>query len=136
MIERGEFLESAEVHGNLYGTSQAWIDEQPQPGTRYRAGDRLAGGAAGARLIPDAIGVFILPPSLETLRRRLTDRGQDSDEVIETPAASGARARSPMWRSSTMLLSNQTFEEAVDDLVSIVRAQRLRSPRSRPATAT
>jgi guanylate kinase len=126
MIERGEFLESADVHGNLYGTSQGWIDEQ-------RAGDvdivleiDWQGAQQVRKLIADAIGIFILPPSLVALRRRLNDRGQDSKAVIERrlQAAQGEIAHLAEF---DYVIINHNFDDAVEDLVSIVRAARLRT---------
>jgi len=126
MIERGEFLESADVHGNLYGTSQGWIDEQ-------RAGDvdivleiDWQGAQQVRKLIADAIGIFILPPSLVALRRRLKDRGQDSKAVIERrlQAAQGEIAHLAEF---DYVIINHNFDDAVEDLVSIVRAARLRT---------
>src|SRR5258707_1008368 len=83
MIGRGEFLESAEVHGNLYGTSQGWIDEQLARDVDIVLEIDWQGAQQVRRLIPEAVGIFILPPSPETLRRRLIDRGKDSEAVIE-----------------------------------------------------
>jgi guanylate kinase len=124
MAGRGEFLESAEVHGNLYGTSQTWID------ARMRAGRDLVleidwqGALQVRRLVPSAIGVFVLPPSLEALRRRLTARGQDSSAVIEQRLAN-ARDEIAHVEEFDYVIINQTFDVAVVDLVSIVRATRL-----------
>ena len=125
MIERGEFLESAEVHGNRYGTSQSWIDRQ-----RVRDVDIVLeidwqGAQQVRKLMPDAIGIFVLPPSLAALRRRLNDRGQDSDAVIERrlQAAQGEIAHLAEF---DYVIINNSFDDAVDDLVSIVRAARLR----------
>jgi guanylate kinase len=124
MAGRGEFLESAEVHGNLYGTSQTWID------ARMRAGRDLVleidwqGAQQVRRLVPSAIGVFVLPPSLEALRRRLTARGQDSSAVIEQRLAN-ARDEIAHVEEFDYVIINQTFDVAVVDLVSIVRATRL-----------
>ena len=125
MIRRGEFLESAEVHGNLYGTSQGWIDEQ-------RAGDvdivleiDWQGAQQVRKLIADAIGIFVLPPSPDTLRRRLIDRGQDSSAVIER-RLQAARGEIGHLAEFDYVIINNTFDDAVEDLVSIVRAIRLR----------
>ena len=125
MIKRGEFLESAEVHGNLYGTSQAWIDQQ-----RARNADIVLeidwqGAQQVRKLIPEAIGIFILPPSPDTLRRRLVERGQDSNDVIErrVRAAQGEIAHLAEF---DYVIINSNFDDAVEDLVSIVRAIRLR----------
>jgi guanylate kinase len=126
MIEQGAFLESADVHGNLYGTSQPWIDEQ-----RSRDADIVLeidwqGAQQVRRQIPDAIGIFILPPSPGALRRRLNERGQDSDAVIERRlrAARGEIEHLPEF---DYVIINNNFDDAVEDLVSIVRAARLRA---------
>ena len=105
MAGRGEFLESAEVHGNLL-RHLAGMDQR----TRARDGKDILleidwqGAAQVRRLIPDAIGIFILPPSPEALRKRLEDRGQDAAEVIERRLARRARGDRPCRASSTMLL--------------------------------
>jgi guanylate kinase len=125
MASRGEFLESAEVHGNLYGTSQAWISGRRAEGKDIVLEIDWQGAAQVRGLIPDAVGVFILPPSLEVLRRRLIGRGQDSAEVIERRLAT-AREEVAHVAEFDYVIINQNFDVAVSDLVSIVRTQRLR----------
>ena len=125
MASRGEFLESAEVHGNLYGTSQAWINERRAAGRDILLEIDWQGAQQVRRLVPGAVGVFILPPSLEVLRKRLTARGQDSAEVIERRLAN-ARQEIGHVEEFDYVIINQTFDVAVVDLVSIVRAQRLK----------
>ena len=125
MIERGEFLESAEVHGNLYGTSQAWIDEQLARDVDIVLEIDWQGARQVRKLIPEAIGIFILPPSPETLRRRLVDRGQDSEAVIEGRLRA-ARGEIAHLAEFDYVIINNNFDDAVEDLVSIVRATRLR----------
>jgi guanylate kinase len=127
MIERGEFLESAEVHGNMYGTSQAWIDEQRMLDVDIVLEIDWQGAQQVRRLMPDAIGIFILPPRADTLRVRLTGRGQDSPEVIERrlKAAWGEIAHLTEF---DYVIINNNFDEAVEDLASVVRAARLRMP--------
>jgi guanylate kinase len=125
MAGRGEFLESAEVHGNLYGTSQAWIDARMADGRDIVLEIDWQGAQQVRRLIPSAVGVFVLPPSLEALRRRLTARGKDSSEVIERRLAN-AREEIAHVEEFDYVIINQTFDVAVVDLVSIVRATRLR----------
>lgn len=125
MIERGEFLESAEVHGNLYGTSQAWIDEQIARDVDIVLEIDWQGAQQVRRLIPEAIGIFILPPSPDTLRRRLIDRGQDSTAVIER-RLQAARSEIAHLTEFDYVMINNNFDDAVEDLVSIVRATRLR----------
>jgi guanylate kinase len=125
MIGRGEFLESAEVHGNLYGTSQAWIDEQLARDVDIVLEIDWQGAQQVRRLIPEAIGIFILPPSPDTLRRRLIDRGQDSEAVIER-RLQAARGEIAHLAEFDYVMINNNFDDAVEDLVSILRATRLR----------
>jgi guanylate kinase len=125
MITRGEFLESAEVHGNLYGTSQKWIDEHRTRDVDIVLEIDWQGAQQVRRLIPEAIGIFILPPSPDTLRRRLIDRGQDSDPVIER-RVQAARGEIAHLAEFDYVIINSSFDAAVEDLVSIVRTARLR----------
>ena len=125
MASRGEFLESAEVHGNLYGTSQSWINERRATGRDIVLEIDWQGAQQVRRLVPGAIGVFIVPPSLQILRKRLTARGQDSAEVIERRLAN-AREEIGHVEEFDYVIINQTFDVAVVDLVSIVRVQRLK----------
>ncbi|HEU5284546.1 MAG TPA: guanylate kinase [Burkholderiales bacterium] len=125
MAGRGEFLESAEVHGNLYGTSQAWIDARMAEGHDIVLEIDWQGAQQVRRLVPSAVGVFVLPPSLDALRRRLTARGKDSSEVIERRLAN-ARDEIAHVEEFDYVIINQTFDVAVVDLVSIVRATRLK----------
>jgi guanylate kinase len=125
MASRGEFLESAEVHGNLYGTSQAWLSGRRAEGKDIVLEIDWQGAAQVRGQIPDAVGVFILPPSLEVLRRRLIGRGQDSAEVIGRRLAT-AREEVAHVGEFDYVIINQNFDVAVSDLVSIVRTQRLR----------
>jgi guanylate kinase len=125
MASRGEFLESAEVHGNLYGTSQEWISARRAEGKDILLEIDWQGAAQVRRLIPDAVGVFILPPSPDALRRRLEERGQDAPEVIERRLRA-AREELAHVHEFDYVIINRSFDVAVADLVSIVRAQRLR----------
>ncbi len=125
MIGRGEFLESAEVHGNLYGTSQGWIDEQRTRDVDIVLEIDWQGAQKVRKLIADAIGIFILPPSPDTLRQRLIDRGQDNDTVIER-RLQAARGEMEHLAEFDYVIINHNFDDAVEDLVSIVRATRLR----------
>jgi guanylate kinase len=125
MAGRGELLESAEVHGNLYGTSQAWIEARMAEGRDIVLEIDWQGAQQVRRLIPAAVGIFVLPPSLDILRRRLTARGKDSSEVIERRLAN-AREEIGHVGEFDYVIINQTFDVAVVDLVSIVRATRLK----------
>lgn len=124
MAQQGDFLESAEVHGNLYGTSQAWIEARMRDGRDILLEIDWQGAQQVRRLVPGAVSVFILPPSLEILRKRLTTRGQDSDAVIERRLAN-AREEIGHVEEFDYVIINQIFDVAVVDLISIVRATRL-----------
>jgi guanylate kinase len=82
MAKDGDFLESAEVYGNLYGTSQPWIEKELASGRDILLEIDWQGAAQVRKLMPQAISIFILPPSLAALETRLKGRGQDSEEVI------------------------------------------------------
>jgi guanylate kinase len=128
MQQAGEFLESAEVHGNLYGTSQRWIEAVRASGRDLLLEIDWQGAQQVRRLIPDAIGIFILPPSLDALRERLTSRNSDSAAVI---ARRLAAAREEISHASEFdyVIINSDFDAAAADLASIVRTTRLRAPK-------
>lgn len=123
-LEQGEFLESAEVYGNFYGTSHAWIRAMMHAGEDILLEIDWQGASQVRRLIPEAIGIFILPPSIDALRERLEHRGQDSAEVI---AKRMAAARDDITHAFEYdyIVVNDRFETALDDLLAIVRARRL-----------
>lgn len=123
-LGRGEFLESAEVYGNYYGTSQSWIEAQMAAGRDILLEIDWQGAAQVRRLMPATITVFILPPSLDELRRRLHARGTDSEETI---ARRLALAREDMSHAVEFdyVVINDDFQHAVDDLLAIARARRL-----------
>ena len=83
MVKRGEFMESAEVYGNFYGTSQTWISQENAKGNDVLLEIDWQGAAQVRRIFPDCISIFILPPSLEALEQRLKGRGKDKAEVID-----------------------------------------------------
>ena len=124
MIAAGEFLEHADVYGNYYGTSRKWIE-------RELAGDHdvlleidWQGAQQVRRLFPHMVGVFILPPSLEELRKRLKSRGKDSPETIEKRMAS-ARDEISHVLEFEYIIVNENFEAALADLVAVVRGARV-----------
>jgi guanylate kinase len=124
MIEAGEFLESAEVHGNLYGTSQAQIAGVRESGRDVVLEIDWQGAQQVRRIFPDAIGIFILPPSLDELERRLRSRNQDGDAVIRRRLAAAATEMSHVAEFDYVIINNY-FEEARRDLAAVVRASRL-----------
>jgi len=125
MIAAGEFLESALVHGNYYGTSKAWIAEQRAAGSDILLEIDWQGAQQVRRVFPDAIGVFVLPPSFETLVSRLNTRAQDAPDVIAR-RLSAARDEIGHVGEFDYVIINDKFGDAVQDLVAVVRAQRLR----------
>jgi len=124
MIAAGDFLEHANVYGNYYGTSRAWIKQE-------LAGDHdvlLEIDWQGARqvrsLFPAMVGIFILPPSLAELRRRLQGRGKDSPETIERRMASAREDISHVLEFEYIIV-NDRFEDALSELACVVRAARV-----------
>ncbi len=124
MLGQGDFLESAEVYGNYYGTSQSWLTGVLDGGEDVLLEIDWQGAAQVRKLFPEAITVFVLPPSLEALRHRLTGRGQDSAEVIERRLAA---AREDMGHVAEFdyVIINDRFDAALADLLAIFRAERL-----------
>jgi guanylate kinase len=120
----GAFLESACVHGNYYATSQHWINDQRDAGADIMLEIDWQGAAQVRKMIPDAIGIFILPPSLDALMSRLNTRAQDPPDVIARRIAA-ARAEISHVSEFNYVIINDKFDEAVLDLISIVRARRL-----------
>jgi len=121
----GEFLEHAYVHGNWYATSASWLRAQVAAGHEVLLEIDWQGAAQVRRLIPDSVHVFILPPSMQSLERRLLDRGQDDRATI---ARRLEAAREEMRHCSDFdyVIINQHFASAIDDLAAIVRTARLR----------
>ena len=124
MMARGDFLESAEVHGNFYGTSKVWIGEQLAAGRDVLLEIDWQGAQQVRGVFPGAIGVFILPPSMEELTRRLTGRGTDSADVIERRLAA-AQAEMRHVGEFDYVIINDSLEQALDDLRAVVHASRL-----------
>jgi len=124
MLQRGEFLESAEVHGNHYGTSEAWIRAQRAAGRDVLLEIDWQGAQQVRRIFSDTIGIFILPPSIMELELRMRRRGQDSEEVVRRRMAVAADEMSHAAEFEYVIINND-FDEARRDLVAVVRASRL-----------
>ncbi|MEW6131850.1 MAG: guanylate kinase [Pseudomonadota bacterium] len=124
MAARGEFLESAEVYGNFYGTSQAWIAGEIAAGRDILLEIDWQGAGQVKKHFPEAVTLFILPPSIEALRERLSNRGQDGAEVIERRMAA---ARDDISHAAEFeyIIVNDDFDQALLDLLAVVRASRL-----------
>ena len=123
--EAGEFLESAEVHGNYYGTSRLLIEEQMKAGTDVLLEIDWQGAQQVKKQFPHAVGIFILPPSITALEERLKKRGQDDDHVITRRilAAGGEIAHASEFE---YVIINQEFATALSELTAIVKATRCR----------
>jgi guanylate kinase len=128
MIGRGEFLESAEVHGNRYGTSHRAIAEAMTEGRDLVLEIDWQGAEQVRRLLPGCIGIFILPPSLAELERRLRARGHDSEAVMRR-RMENAREELLHAPEFDYAIINNEFDVARRDLLAIIRAERLKTPR-------
>jgi guanylate kinase len=125
MIASGDFLEWAEVHGNLYGTSRASLEAQVAAGHDVVLEIDWQGALQLKALLPEAVLIFILPPSWGELAERLNRRAEDSAEVIEQRLVN-ARVEVAQARHFDFVIINAHFETAVFDLKTIVHSQRLR----------
>ncbi len=128
MSSRGEFLESAEVYGNLYGTSQTWISGQISKGHDILLEIDWQGAAQVRRLFRDCITIFILPPSREELERRLKGRGKDNDEVISRRMAA-VREDVAHVSEFDYVIINDNLNEALRELNAVVLATGVRRDR-------
>lgn len=123
-IAADAFLEWAEVHGNFYGTSKAWIAAEMAAGRDVLLEIDWQGAQQVRKLFPEAIGIFILPPSMEELTRRLTGRGTDSSEVIARRLAA-AQAEMRHVAEFEYVIINDSLQQALADLCAVVQASRL-----------
>lgn len=124
ILSKGGFLESADVHGAKYGTSQSAVDSALQAGYDVILEIDWQGARQVRGIYPQAISIFILPPSLEALKDRLNNRGQDSAEVIAKRLAA-AREEMRHVVEFDYVTINDNFEVALQDLMAIFRATRL-----------
>lgn len=134
MIAEGGFLEHAEVFGNYYGTSQQWVDDTLASGRDVILEIDWQGAAQVRHLRPDALSIFILPPSREALQSRLTGRGQDAPEVIARRLQEASEECSHCHEFDYIVV-NDVFDQALADLLSVVRVSRLRQARQQSAQA-
>ena len=128
MAARGEFLEHAEVYGNWYGTSKRWIEKTRATGSDVLLEIDWQGARSVKALFPDMSFIYILPPSIEVLRKRLIKRGKDSKEVIERRLAA-AREDLKHVHEADYVIINEDFSVALLDLQSVIRALRLTAAR-------
>ena len=123
MRDRGEFLESAEVHGYRYGTSKRVITEALSKGEDLILEIDWQGARQVRGIHPDCVGIFILPPSIEELERRMRARGQDSEEVIRR-RLDNARGEMDHAGEFDYAIINKDFDTARRELAEVIRAER------------
>jgi guanylate kinase len=124
MVEDAEFFEHATVFGNMYGTSQQHVEDQLLAGKDVILEIDWQGARQIRRLIPDCSTIYIVPPSTEALRQRLTSRGQDDDEVIDRRMQEAVSEMSH-YVEFDYLVINDDFEQAREDLVAIINGNRM-----------
>ena len=124
-IRKGEFLEWAEVHGNLYGTSKVETERIRAGGQDILLDVDVQGADQVRKAEPEAVTMFVMPPSFQVLEERLRGRKQDSPEVIEARLA-GARREIDRYRDYHYVLVNDDIEETAELLKAIVLAERAR----------
>lgn len=125
MLGEGEFLESAEVHGARYGTSQHLVETVLALGNDLILEIDWQGAQQVRQQLPTAIGIFILPPSIDTLAHRLAYRGQDSMDVIARRLAAAREEISHVGEFDYVII-NDNFQIALEDLQAVIRSQRLK----------
>ena len=121
----GEFFEWAEVFGNLYGTARTEVTARLEQGMDIILEIDWQGAEQVKAAVPTSCSIFIVPPSLDTLRERLQGRGQDDNKTIENRMAE-AKSELGHWREADYVVLNDSFDAALNDLESIIRSQHLR----------
>jgi guanylate kinase len=127
MVDRGEFLEWAEYYGQLYGTSRAWVEENVSAGCDVILDIDVQGARQVKSRNPEAIAVFILPPSFAELERRLRARRLESEEAIRRRLEI-AKSEIPYYRDYDYIVINDVLENSVATLEAIVQSGRARWP--------
>lgn len=125
MIDANHFLEHAEVFNHWYGTSKPWVEEQLAAGKDIILEIDWQGARQVKWMIPNSIGIFILPPSLNALQMRLQRRAQDDENIIAYRMAQ-AEIEMSHYHEYEFVIINDDFELALSELKSIVIAERLR----------
>lgn len=124
MIAEDAFLEHAQVFDNLYGTSIEWVKDTLGQGIDVILEIDWQGAQQVRHLMPDTIGIFILPPSKQELRRRLTGRGQDNSDIIDARMKEASNEISHFVESHFIII-NEHFDTALREFQSILISQRL-----------
>ena len=123
-LSEGDFLESAEVYGYHYGTSKLWVSEQLNKGLDVILEIDWQGAQQIRKLYPDTCSIFILPPSIEALTERLTERAQDDSETIDNRMQQAQGVMEHVAEANFVVV-NDDFQAALQDIRAIIRSQRL-----------
>ena len=129
MIGAGEMLEYAQYVGNYYGTPKAPVDAWLTEGRDVVLEIEVQGGAQIKKLCPDCVSIFILPPSMEVLEKRLRGRGTEADKVVQS-RLEAAKREIPCARECDYIVYNDRLEDAVADVQAILRAEKRRYARN------
>ncbi len=130
-LENNEFLEFAEVFGNYYGTHRSALADAEREGKDLLLDIDVQGAAQLKESVPEAVSIFVLPPTRDILERRLRARSEDAEDVIERRLRDAATEINN-YQQYDYVLINQDLEESAADLIAIVRAERVRRARMEP----
>src|SRR5262249_35669314 len=128
MIERGDFLEWADVYGHLYGTSHSQVERERAAGRDIILEIDVQGATSIRHKIAEAISIFMLPPTFELLRKRLVARGTDSAAALEKRLR-GAASEVEQYRNFQYVILNDDVNRASQQLASVIYAERARRER-------
>lgn len=128
LVAQGEFLEHAEVYGNLYGTSKKWIEETRASGADVLLEIDWQGAKSVKKIFPDMIYIYILPPSIAALEQRLIKRAKDSMAVIARRLSEAREDLKHVYKADYVIINN-CFSTALADLCAITRAEALTASR-------
>ena len=129
-LQAGNFFLSAHVYGNRYGTSKLWVNEQLEAGHDVILEIDWQGAVQVRNLVPNACSIFILPPSLKTLKTRLQHRAQDDTETIEKRMSEAVTEISHVAEADFVVV-NDDFNIALEDLSAIIRSTQLTMKRQK-----
>lgn len=129
LISEGKMLEYTEYCGNFYGTPKVPVEAWRREGKDVFLEIEVDGGAQIKSLVPDCVSIFILPPSMKVLEKRLRARGTEEDAVIEKRLLA-ARKEIPCAKAYDYIVYNDRLEDAVEDLAAILKAEKLKYTRN------
>lgn len=125
MIDSGSMLEYAEYVGNLYGTPRGPVDQWLEEGHDVVLEIEVQGGAQIKKIMPDCVSIFIAPPSMEVLEKRLRGRGTEEEDTIRKRLDTARRELAQVGHYDYVVVNDQ-LEDAVDDMQAIIRSEKLR----------